>query len=79
MTILGPEELDPRVRDERNIETMEEGEEITFDTSRPERRMRIGRGLSSEGREGLISVLWKNHDIFARAHSDMTGIDPNII
>ena len=28
-----PEELDPRVRDERNIEPVEEGEEVAVDTS----------------------------------------------
>ena len=37
-----PEELDPRVRDERNIEPVAEGEEVTVDTSKPERKMKIG-------------------------------------
>ena len=45
-----PEELDPRVRDERNIEPVEEGEEFAVDTSKPERKMKIGSSLSPEGR-----------------------------
>ena len=35
MTIHNPEELDPRVRDERNIEPLEEGEEVVVDASKP--------------------------------------------
>ena len=74
-----PNELDPRVRDERNIEPVEEGEEVAVDTSQPERKMKIGSNLSPEDKEELISVLRDNQDVFAWAHSDMTGIDPHII
>ena len=45
-----PEELDPRVRDERNIEPVEEREEVSVDTSKPESKMKIGSNLSSEDR-----------------------------
>ena len=48
VTSSDPEELDPRVRDERNIEPVEEGEEVVVDVSKPERKMKIGRSLSSE-------------------------------
>ena len=58
---------------------MEEGEEVAVDPSRPERKMKIGRNLSGEDKEELISVLRDNQDVFAWAHSDMTGIDPHII
>lgn len=58
---------------------MEEGEEVSFDTSKPEQRMTIGRNLSSKVREELISTLRSNQDVFAWAHSDITGIDLNII
>ena len=74
-----PEELDPRVRDERNIEPVEEGEEVAVDSSQPECKMKIGSNLSAEDKEELVSVLRNNHDVFAWAHSDMTGIDPHII
>ena len=41
-----PEELDPRVWDERNIEPVEEGEEVAVDTSKPERKMKIAADTS---------------------------------
>ena len=49
MTIHSPKELDPRVRDERNMEPLEEGEEVVVDASKPEGKMEIGRSLSSGG------------------------------
>ena len=74
-----PVELDPRVRDERSIEPVEEGEEVAVDTSQPERKMKIGSNLPPEDKEELVSVLRDNQDAFAWAHSDMIGIDPHII
>ena len=40
-TVHNPEELDPRVRNEKSIEPVEEGEEVAVDTSKPERTIKI--------------------------------------
>ena len=58
---------------------MEEGKEVAFDPSRPERRIRIGQNLFSKVQKELISTLRSNEDVFTRDYSDMTSINPNII
>ncbi|XP_062114712.1 uncharacterized protein LOC133825834 [Humulus lupulus] len=72
-------ELYPRVHEERSIEPMEEAEEVTLDASLPDRKTKVGKNLKVEVREVLVSFLRENQDVFAWSHSDMTGIDPNII
>ena len=75
----GPDELDPRVQEERSIEPIEEVEEVVLDTSTPDRKIKVGGSLNVEIREALVGFLRENQDVFAWSHSDMTGIDPNII
>lgn len=53
--------------------------EVWIDEPHPERKVKIGSGLSTELREELVGFLSKNKDSFAWSAEDMSGIDPNII
>ena len=50
-----------------------------IDDCRPERTIKIGTSLSSETRAAIIACLRRNRDVFAWSHSDMKGIDPDLM
>ena len=43
------------------------------------RRVKIGTSLSPEVRKAIIACLRRNRDVFAWSHSDMKGVDPDLI
>ena len=43
------------------------------------RRVKIGTSLSPEIREAIIACLRRNRDVFAWSHSDMKGVDPDLM
>uniref|UniRef100_A0A803QHZ8 Retrotransposon gag domain-containing protein n=1 Tax=Cannabis sativa TaxID=3483 RepID=A0A803QHZ8_CANSA len=71
-------ELDPRVGIERNLEPMEEAEEVSIYEEDPMRTIRVGRNLQSIW-EVVINTVRRNQDVLALSHSDMKGIDRNTI
>ena len=58
---------------------MEDLDEVSIDSSRPDRKVFIGSRLSKEVREQLIDFLNERQGSFAWSHSDMVGIDPEVI
>ena len=60
-------------------EPIEELEEMTMDSSRPEQTTRIGTLASCLIRQTLMVFLRDNQDVFAWSHEDMLGIDPSVI
>jgi hypothetical protein len=58
---------------------MEDLDEVSIDSSRPDRKVFIGSRLSKETREQLIDFLRERQGSFAWSHSDMVGIDPEVI
>ena len=43
------------------------------------RKVKIGTSLSPEVRKAIIACLRRNRDVFAWSHSDMKGIDPDVM
>ena len=60
-------------------EPIEEIEEVTLDSSRPERMTRIGTLASWLVHQTLMAFLRDNQDVFAWSHEDMPGIDLSVI
>ncbi|XP_074378382.1 uncharacterized protein LOC141719919 [Apium graveolens] len=52
---------------------------ILVDPNDPSKVLRIGSNLSFDLREDLARFLRENLDVFAWSHSDMIGIDPNVM
>ncbi|XP_074337040.1 uncharacterized protein LOC141674218 [Apium graveolens] len=52
---------------------------ILVDPNDPSKVLRIGSNLSLDLREDLARFLRENLDVFAWSHSDMIGIDPNVM
>uniref|UniRef100_A0A803QCD2 Uncharacterized protein n=1 Tax=Cannabis sativa TaxID=3483 RepID=A0A803QCD2_CANSA len=73
------DELDLRVGIERNMEQMEEVEEVSISEEEPTRTIRVGKNLPPVIREDVINTVKKNQDVLAWSHSDMTEIDRNTI
>ena len=44
-----------------------------------EQRVKIGTSLSPEVRKAIIACLRRNRDVFAWSHSDMKGVDPDVM
>ena len=61
------------------VEPIEELEEVTLDSSRPEQTTRIRTLASWPTRQTLTAFLRDNQDVFAWSHEDMPGIDPSVI
>ena len=61
------------------VKPIEELEEVTLDSLRPEQTTRIGTLPSWLVRQTLTAFLRDNQDVFAWIHEDMPGIDPSII
>ncbi|CAH9143682.1 unnamed protein product [Cuscuta epithymum] len=70
---LQDEERRPRA------EPAEGTEEVTLDPATPERKVKIGTGLSAELRAEVITVLTMYQGIFARGPEDMPGISRDVI
>ena len=58
---------------------MEDLDEGSIDSNRPDRKVFIGSRLSKEVREQLIDFLKERQGSFAWSHEDMVGIDPEVI
>ena len=61
------------------MEQVEKLEEITFDSSDPDRTTKIGTLANPAIRQELITFLRGNRDVFAWSHEDMPGIDPSVM
>ncbi|CAH9133280.1 unnamed protein product [Cuscuta epithymum] len=70
---LQDEERRPRA------EPSEGTEDVTLDPATPERKVKIGTGLSAELRAEVITVLTMYQGIFARGPEDMPGISRDVI
>ena len=71
--------MDSRIEMGRAIKPMEEVEKVCISDIDPTRVIRVGRNLNSEVRAVIIARKKENQDVLAWSHSDMTGIDRNII
>ncbi|XP_031101985.1 uncharacterized protein LOC116005890 [Ipomoea triloba] len=54
-------------------------EEIILDSDRPERVVKIGRGLPVDLREDIVGVLQRYKNVFAWGPEDMPGVDRSVI
>ena len=72
------EDFDPReIDDEVKTGPVQDLEELSIDES--SKTLKIGVKLQEPVRAEMIAFLRSNLDIFAWQHSDMVGIDPNVI
>ena len=60
-------------------EPTEKLEEITLDTSNPDRTTKIGTLSNPAIHQELITFLKSNQDMFAWSHDYMLGIDPSVM
>ena len=60
-------------------EPTEKLEEITLDTSNPDRTTKIGTLSNPAIHQELITFLRSNQDVFAWSHDHMPGIDPSVM
>ena len=60
-------------------EPIEKLEEVTLDSSNPDRTTKIGTLANPAIRQELITFLRSNQDVFSWSHDDMPGIDPSVI
>ena len=62
-----------------NRPTMESLDEVSIHLSLEDHKVQIGALLRPNMRQSLIDFLKLNHDCFAWSHTDMTGIDPEVM
>ncbi|XP_074322718.1 uncharacterized protein LOC141659690 [Apium graveolens] len=75
-----PLDLDPRIpMPTEKMGPSEDTIEIPVDEKDPSKVLRIGSQLTPRLKEGLSKFLLENLDVFAWSHSDMVGIDPEIM
>ncbi|XP_030958498.1 uncharacterized protein LOC115980385 [Quercus lobata] len=60
-------------------EPIEKLEEITLNSSNPDRTTKIKTLANPAIRQELITFLKNNQDVFAWSHDDMLGVDPSIM
>ena len=60
-------------------EPTEKLEEITLDSSNPDRTTKIGTLAKPAIRQELIAFLRSNQDVFGWSHDNMPGIDPSVM
>ncbi|XP_074356266.1 uncharacterized protein LOC141695965 [Apium graveolens] len=73
-------DLDPRIpMPTEKMGPAEDTIEILVDEQDPSKVLRIGSQLASKLKEGLSIFLLANLDVFAWSHSDMVGIDPEVM
>ena len=58
---------------------MEELDEVSIDPDNPDQKVYIESRLPSDIRKQLIEFLQGRRGSFAWSHSDMVGIDPEVI
>ena len=81
-TSRGPMEtnIDPHLQeDELTTELVEELVNIQVDPNKPNRVIKIGKGLNKELAQQLMEFLCHNQIVFAWTHADMVGIHPEIM
>ena len=72
--------IDPRSPDEEGtIGPIEDLVDLPVDNKEPSRVLKIGKNLPNGVREAISNFLGQNLDVFTWAHSDMGGIDPDIM
>ncbi|XP_074328488.1 uncharacterized protein LOC141666400 [Apium graveolens] len=73
-------DLDPRMPPMvERVGAVEDTIPILVDPNDPSKVLRIYSSLSPDLREDLARFLRRNLDVFAWSHSDMIGIDPNVM
>ena len=65
--------------EEKSPEIVEKLETIELAKGNPPKMTQIGMNLSPRTKEGIVSFLKNNLDIFAWSHEDMPGIPASII
>ena len=60
-------------------EPIEKLEEITLDSSNPDRTTKIGTLVDPAIRQEIITFLRSNRNVFTWSHDDMPGIDPSVM
>ncbi|XP_062091811.1 uncharacterized protein LOC133797783 [Humulus lupulus] len=73
------DDLDPRIGDDRALEPMDEIDEVCISDTDPTRIIQVRKSLPADVRAAIIAQVKENQDILAWSHSNMTGIDRNII
>ncbi|XP_062094005.1 uncharacterized protein LOC133800039 isoform X1 [Humulus lupulus] len=73
------DDLDPRIGEDRVLKPMDEIEEVYISDTDPTRIIQVGKSLPADVRAAIIAQVKGNQDILAWSHSNMTGIDRNII
>ena len=72
--------IDPRLPDkEATTGPIEDLFELLVDDNEPSKVLKLGQDLSDELREAISAFLKQNLDVFASTHSDMEGIDLEIM
>ena len=79
LTVLASKENHTWKIEEKTLEIIEKLETIELVEGSPEKTTQIGTNLSPETREGIVSFLKDNLDVFAWSHEDMLGIPASII
>ncbi|XP_074327728.1 uncharacterized protein LOC141665641 [Apium graveolens] len=78
--IYNPLDLDPRIpMPTEKMVSAEDTIEIPVDEKDPSKVLRIGSQLAPRLKESLSIFLLANLDVFAWSHSNMVGIDPEIM
>ena len=72
--------IDPRSPDEEaTTRSIEDIVDLPVDDNEPSKVLKLGKNLSDELREAISTFLKQNLDVFTWMHSDMEGIDPEIM
>ena len=72
--------IDPRSPNEEAItRPIEDLVDLSLDDKELSKVLKLGKNLSDEPREAISAFLKQNLDMFAWTHSDMEGIDPEIM
>ena len=79
LTVLASKENHTWKIEEKTPKIIEKLETIELVEGSPEKTTQIGSNLSPETREGIVSFLKDNLDVFAWSHEDMLGIPASII
>ena len=72
--------IDPKLTDEEETTgPIEDLVDLPIDDKEPYKVLKIKKNLSNEIQKVISEFLRQNLDLFTWAHSDMEGIDPNIM
>ncbi|XP_024025968.1 uncharacterized protein LOC112092910 [Morus notabilis] len=74
------EDIDPRIQEDVTwSQPVEQLEEIQVDEAEPTKVLKVGSGLAPSLKGEIENFLRQNLDVFAWNHSDMKGIDAEVI